>query len=535
MRTIKFSDLAVILALFILLAIPFLLRPAREAAVKDAAALVIVSPHNEAVQCEFERAFRRWHVGNYRQDVSFDWRNIGGTTEVARYLDSSFQAADRAGLEGIGIDLFFGGGQYDHALQAKKGHIVPCGLKERHPEWLKPEIIPDEFSGEMFYDKDDRWYGCCLSSFGICYNEDFFGQTCVARRSTSTPCGEVDRELRARSVSIEPPRQWSDLADFRMFKRIALADPTKSGSINKAFEMLIQQQMFAEIEARGKTAQTALPEDLAAGWRRGLNLIRMIGANARYFTDSAGKVTVDVAQGNAAAGMCIDFYGRFESETVERNEGSGRMKYVAPAGGTSISVDPISMLRGAPNRLMAERFIDFCLSPEGQFLWNARVGCPGGPLRYALRRLPVRRDLYEPQYLKNMSDPQALPYENTRFVYHAEWTGPLFNVIRVIVKAMCIDPQEELQDAWRAINQAGGPGKCQQAFAVFSTLPPEAEYPAAHAKTSALITSKLDEGRLLRQWTVFFRGQYRKAAESAEKEGGSGIQLRQGYDGQEGT
>jgi len=494
MRTIKFSDLVLVFAILVLLAIPFLLRPARESSAADAAALVIVSPHNEAVQYEFEHAFRRWHVKNYRQDVVFDWRNMGGTTEIARYLDSSFRAADRVGLPGIGVDLFFGGGQYDHTLQAKKGHTVPCGLKERHPEWLKPEIIPEKFSGEIFYDKDDRWYGCCLSSFGICYNDDFFKQ-CL----------------------LPLPRRWSDLADFRLFRHVALADPTKSGSINKAFEMLIQQQIFAEIGARGKTVQTAGMEDLDAGWRRGVNLIRMIGANARYFTDSAGKVTVDVAQGNAAAGMCIDFYGRFESEAVERDEGSGRMRYVMPAGGTSVSVDPISTLRGAPNRLTAERFIDFCLSVEGQLLWNTRVGLEGGPLRYALRRLPIRRDLYVPEYLRNMSDPQALPYENAAgFAYHSEWTGPLFSVIRALVKAMCIDPQDELQEAWREINEAGGAEKCSQAFAIFSTLPPEAEYRTARSKTAALITNKLEEGRLLRKWTVFFREQYRKAAEVAK-------------------
>jgi spermidine/putrescine-binding protein len=281
--------------------------------------------------------------------------------------------------------------------------------------------------------------------------------------------------------------------------------------------MLIQQQMFAELAARGKTAQDAQPEDLAEGWRRGLNLIRMIGANARYFTDSASKVTVDVAQGNAAAGMCIDFYGRFESETVERNESSDRMKYVMPAGGSSISVDPISLLKGAPNRVIAERFIDFCLSVEGQLLWNTRVGKEGGPERYALRRLPIRRDMYAPEYLKNMSDPSALPYDNTQFVYRAEWTGPLFNTIRVLVKAMCIDPHGELQKAWAAINQAGGPEQCPQACAVFSALPPEAEYKAAHAGTAHRITDKLAEGELMCRWTIFFREQYRKAAELAGK------------------
>lgn len=474
-----------------LLAIPFLLRPAREAISEHALPLVIVSPHNEAVQYEFEHAFRRWHIGNFNQDIDIDWRNIGGTSEIARYLDSSFQAAERVGLPGIGIDLFFGGGQYDHALQAAKGHTIPCGLRERHPEWLSEQIIPNRFSGETFYDRDDRWYGCCLSSFGICYNEDSLAY-----------CGFSSA-----------PRAWQDLADFRFFGHIALADPTKSGSINKAFEMLIQQQMFTQLAGRGKTAGNAQASDLAEGWRRAFGLIRQIGANARYFTDSAGKVTVDVAQGNAAAGMCIDFYGRFESETVERNESSTRMKYVTPDGGSSVSVDPISMLRGAPNRRQAERFIDFCLSVEGQLIWNTRVGKPGGPIRYALRRLPVRRDLYTATYLENMSDPSALPYQNTgQFTYQAGWTGPLFGVIKALIRSMCIDPHDELRQAWAAINARGGPAACPRAMAAFAALPPGAEYSTALATTTGAITNKIEEARLIREWTVFFRNQYKQAA-----------------------
>jgi len=497
MRTIKPSDSIYILALLVLLAVPFLLRPAKESADKKRLPLVIVSPHNEAVQYEFEHAFRQWHLKNFGQDVDIDWRNIGGTSEIARYLDSSFQAAEKAGLPGIGIDLFFGGGEYDHALQSKKGHTTPCGLRERHPEWLNADIIPSSFSGETFYDRDDRWYGCCLSGFGICYNEDSLKN-----------CG-----------IISPPRQWQDLADFHLFEQLALADPTKSGSINKAFEMLIQQQMFAELTEHGKTTANVQSADLAEGWRRAFGLIRQIGANARYFTDSAGKVTVDVAQGNAAAGMCIDFYGRFESETVERNESSARMKYIMPDSGSSISVDPISMLRGAPNRGQAERFIDFCLSVDGQLVWNTRVGRPGGPIRYSLRRLPIRRDLYTAKYLENMSDPQALPYQNTgQFTYQAGWTGPFFNVIRALIRTMCIDPHDELRYAWKAINESGGPAACPRAMAVFSALPPGAEYGDALVKSAAATANKLEEARLMREWTIFFRNQYRKAAELARNE-----------------
>ncbi len=482
------------LALAATLAIPFLLRPKGEAAPRNARTLTIISPHNEAVRKEFETAFRRWHMRQFGENVAIDWRNVGGTSEIVRYLDSEYEAARRVNRPGIGIDLFFGGGQYDHARQAAKDRTEPCGLSERHPDWLTEDIIPHTFSGEEFYDTRDRWYGCCLTSFGICYNDDV---------------------LRARGI-IRTPRQWLDLTDSLYFRQVALADPTKSGSIAKAFEMLIQEQMANELAERRETPVDAAPESLAIGWQRGLNVVRQIGANAKYFTDSASKVVTDVSQGDAAAGMCIDYYGRFESETTARNENSQRMHYITPAGGSSVSVDPISMLKGAPHRELAERFVDFCLSPEGQQLWDYRVGEPGGPIHYALRRLPVRRDLYTPEHLRHMSDPNAMPYKRaTGFTYHPEWTGPLFSVIRVLVRAMCIDTHNELVAAWETIHRAGGPAVCPQAMAALNSLPAGADYAAILATSSHRLGNKLEEVRLAREWIIFFRAQYRQARELA--------------------
>ena len=65
---------------------------------------------------------------------------------------------------------------------------------------------------------------------------------------------------------------------------------------------------------------------IARGWEAGLQLLIRMAANSRYFTDSASKIPHDVAQGNAAAGMCIDFYGRSyaaDLRTAFRSGGDG--------------------------------------------------------------------------------------------------------------------------------------------------------------------------------------------------------------------
>ena len=46
-------------------------------------------------------------------------------------IDSGFQAARETGREGIGVDLFFGGGVPDFAGQAKQGRLAPLRVFEK--------------------------------------------------------------------------------------------------------------------------------------------------------------------------------------------------------------------------------------------------------------------------------------------------------------------------------------------------------------------------------------------------------------------
>jgi ABC-type glycerol-3-phosphate transport system substrate-binding protein len=193
-----------------------------------------------------------------------------------------------------------------------------------------------------------------------------------------------------------------------------------------------------------------------------------MSANARYFTDSASKIPQDVGQGNAAAGMCIDFYGRSFADQLTTKTGQPRIIWLAPLGGTTLSGDPVAVLIGAPHPEVAQDFVEFCLSPEGQTLWFGKPGTPGGPQIRALHRTPIRRDVYTPQNLANSTMPDARPYEDRgNFTYQRELTGASFNTLRQLVKIMCIDSHEEMKSAWLAIREAGMPA---DALAVFSDV-----------------------------------------------------------------
>jgi len=414
---------------------------------------------------------------------------------------------------------------------------------EEPQDILHPEQLPLSMGGEICRGKN--FYSPVFSAFGICYNPD-----------------------RLMDIGVDaPPATWSDLTDSRYCGVLGVADPTKSGSIAKAFELIVHtgcskgvaeagftkddirrlEKRIAEMRRSGVQDLRMGDEELERyhaavekGWRDGIRTLQLIGANARYFTDSAGKVPVDVSSGDAAAGIAIDFYGKVQAEAVG-GRGAGmrdgeleirnsletengqletsheRLVFVAPVGGTSVSGDPISVLRGAPNKELARRFVEFVMGTEGQKLWCFRIGTPGGPMHYALRRFPARREFYEAgnPFAPYTSDDLLAPEGNIfrlaeEFEYVPRWTGEHFGVFRLLVRAMCMDAGEELREAWRAIIAAGGEGHCSEAMTHLCRLPEGFEWgtAASWGKGDTLATS--------RAWTLFFRESYRKAKALAE-------------------
>lgn len=524
----------IILALVGIVALPFILRPKQAPKEKADDTLVIITPHNEAIRHEYGLGFRQWYKARTGRSVFIDWRVIGGTSEIARFLESeyvaSFQnhwmrklgrpwsievqaafanarlAADApataqearkeflASDVSCGIDLFFGGGSYDFIRQAQAGRLVPSRILQTHPDWFTDDIIPYSYAGEPFWDKQGRWIGNVLSSYGILYNRDALKRLGIARA----------------------PEQWEDLTDPRYVGEIALADPTKSSSIAKAFENLIQQQMQQRLAVLRAAAPDRPAAELEAqaireGWVRGLQVLQLIGANSRYFTDSSQKPPIDVSQGNSAVGICIDFYGRYQAEAVRRRDASARLEFVTPRGGTVSSVDPIALLRGAPNRDVAEAFIEYSLSMEGQKLWNFKVGSPEGPAQFSLRRLPIRRDFYARADWKELrSDPDAEPFAaSAQLVYVPAWTGGIFREMAFIIRVMSLDTHPELVRAWRAVAAAGSP---PEALAVLGDMSAVSyDRVLGPIKQALNAKNKVEEIRLANELGATFREQYRKA------------------------
>lgn len=447
----------------IVLALPFIFRVSAEESNEAARRVIIISPHNEQIRYEFGRGFADWHEARFGEPARVDWSVPGGTSEIRKMLQSEWISALKRGeMPGGNADLVFGGGSWEHT-QLKRGIEVALeGLDAQTTrDWIRKiigradqspssiplgtlqttgitaEITQDESSGlytikatatisipagfpsDIFqtlygrtevagtplWDPDQYWLGTALSAFGIIYNNDLL-----------------------KSLDVPQPTAWSDLADPRLQQEVALVNPAQSGSVTTAFETILKRR----------------------GWEPGWRILRRAAANARYFSASSLRAPTDVAQGDAAMGVCIDFFGRFESQSLRDHGAGDRIGYIDPPGETMLDPDPISLLLNPPDEEMARRFIEFTLSPAGQSLWQFAPGKHEdglGPYQFSLRRMPICDELYR-DHFDRFTD-QVDPFLNAE--------PPPFNdrnmrsFIPVLFQAAAMDNAVELEAAWHAI------------------------------------------------------------------------------------
>ncbi|NBX35641.1 MAG: extracellular solute-binding protein [Planctomycetes bacterium] len=334
--------------------------------------VVVVSPHNQQIRQEFSTGFARWHREHFGEAAEVRWNTPGGTTEIRRMLVAQTESALRSGSPvGGQADILFGGGSYEFDLLTKPVTVdgdpprsatvlAPC-------EWITPQMLEEwygtnDIAGKKIYDPKLHWFGVAFSTFGI-----------------------VSNIVRCEELGVHPPQRWEDLAQPALRGSVILANPAQSGSVATAFETILQR----------------------LGWTRGWQVLRRAAANSNHIIASSSVVPTKVGNGESAAGVAIDFYGRFQvqslADAAERTglDSIARLHFVAPAKESVIDPDPIAVLRGAPHPEMAQRFVEYCLSTDGQMLWQAAPGSESDeacdhprPVRYALRRLPSRRAVY---------------------------------------------------------------------------------------------------------------------------------------------
>ena len=406
--------------------------------------LVLISPHWEGIRYEFERAFKAHYHRETGRAVDFEWMDVGGTSETLRFIRSEFQNKPK----GIGIDIFFGGG-LDPYLVLKEANLLESYALPRP----LLEKIPSRLAGVPLFDPDHSWYGATLSSFGIIYNK-------VVLNLTKLPVITT----------------WDGLASPQAFGWVGSSDPRKSGSVHMVYEIILQ----------------------AYGWEKGWRIITGLGANVRNFTNSASQVPKDVAIGEVAYGLVIDFYA-----WAQVNEaGADKIGFVMPDNLTIITPDCIGILKGAPNREVAKAFIRFVMSTEGQKLWLLAKKTADGPERFELNRFSVLPSLYElsPQSTAVKLNPFAWQSD---FVFDPKVGSQRWSIVNDLIGTMVIDQKKLLTRAWK---EAMADGLTEEEWQRLAAMPISKDEAMALAKTKW--QDPVFRNQKLNEWTHFARSKY---------------------------
>ena len=375
--------------------------------------LIIISPHPEGIEAEFGKNFEKWYEKQTGRTVKTDWRDVGGTSSNYRFIESEFKRVP----EGIGIDIFFGGGTDNYLRLSNNRWLHPYKLPEAQLEQMM-----QSFYGIPLHDAGHQWYGAALSSFGIMYNEQL-------------------REM----LQLPKVAAWQDLGDLALVGRIGAADPRESGSAHMVYEIILQ----------------------TLGWEEGFSLLTKIGGNVRGFSAGANAIPTDVVAGQVIYGLAIDFYAYGQIAVV----GADKIKYIVPADGAVVTADPIAILKGAPNLPVAQKFLEFVLSEDAQKLWMLRDTDPEGPeWKGGLNRASVLPALYD-KLGERCIVPNPFAMEGTPFLYNSEKGSKRWDIINELFGVLIINSHKDLVNAWKAIRKCKDPAKRDAAIAVLTKMP----------------------------------------------------------------
>jgi len=415
--------------------------------------LTLLSPHQESIQKEFTTGFKKWYKAKYKADVDLVWLDQGGTSNILKFIDSEF---DR-NPNGINVDIIFGGGTDPYLKLKKEGKIISYRL----PDGILSKI-PKEYSGSQVYDPNFQWYSACFSGFGILYNKQVFNNI----------------------LGLPKPEKWSDLARPELAKWVGSADPRQSGSIHKMYEIILQSY----------------------GWEKGFDVVTRMNANVKIFGRGASDIPRDVDLGEVACGLAIDIYALAKIAEA----GPDKLGYVMPEGETVINGDAIAIFKGSPNKAIAQRFVEFVMSEAGQKLWMLKVGQPGGPQTFALRRMSVMPHLYDSLGAKADVPTNPFKWKTTMRYDHIKGSARQ-GAIDDLIGAMTIDVHSDLAKAWEAVRKGG-----MKEAAVKKLISMPVTEPELMAMAKGKWENQEFRNAKIAEWTRFAKEKYKEAAKLAK-------------------
>ncbi len=273
--------------------------------------------------------------------------------------------------------------------------------------------IPEDIGGSetrRVVDGDVYWAGAAISSFGFTINTELLD-----------------------FYDLPEPTTWEDLASptyaaYLPTTLVGTADATTSTSNTRIFQIILQ----------------------IYGWEEGWNLLARMGANSKIF-DQSGNVRDAVINKEIAIGTTIDFYGY-----TAQWQNPEFCRYIFPADGTIVNSDPIALLTTATDTELAQGFIEWVLSPEGQKTW----------LDGNINRMPVNEAVFDTPAGLGRSDLEEVfgkTQEALTIQFNSVEGASYYSAIRSYHRAVVVLPQIQLEGFWEELTWALEDGQITQA------------------------------------------------------------------------
>ncbi|MBC8158922.1 MAG: extracellular solute-binding protein [Alphaproteobacteria bacterium] len=214
--------------------------------------------------------------------------------------------------------------------------------------------------------------------------------------------------------SLRSPHEWSDLTDPAYHKHLGITAPSRSGTTHLMVEGILQNR----------------------GWKDGWALLMEIGGNLATVTARSFSVVEGVNSGRFGIGLVIDFLGL-------SSKASGLPVDFAYSATTPFVPANVAVLKNAQNRELAETFVKFLLSGQGQnILFEPEI-----------HRLPVVRGAYEnaPVGFPNPFSANALVGDVT---FDSRRSRLRYHLVNAMFDALVTFRVRKLNRVWGAIHRA---------------------------------------------------------------------------------
>lgn len=350
--------------------------------------ITVLTRHDVAIHGAYEPAFLASDFAVENNIVDILWK-----TQDGGFWDDVIAAG--------GVDILWGGGPTLFDQMQRDGNLEALN-------WTSVmeivDRVPDEIAGADMKRLDGAgdviWVAAAISSFGFTVNHAFLDD-----------------------YTLPTPTNWTDLAQpiwgsLLPTATIAMGNAPKTTSNTRIYEIITQ----------------------GMGWDTGwVTMARMAGSARLY----QGSVQTQSAAENQEVGisMSIDFYG------YNTQLNNPDCEYILPEGETIVNGDPIAIVKDTPKMDLAEGFLDFVLSPEGQAVWLT----PG------ISRMPILGSAFQTPYGLTFPDMYAIYNEtllNQGIDFNDTLSLSINTAFTAYFEAVFNDAHDNLVICWKALVDA---------------------------------------------------------------------------------